>query len=376
MNFKHIIIHKGTDHHSAFPEIIRLQNGELLPLFRQAPVRPGNGIAGDTYEAATHYHKDTSSRGALVRSLDDGETWDPSTFVIVDPADGKQDHNMGMIAQVSSGEILVNNIRLFADLDEEAAEEFEGKRTLFPYATNRAGGTMAFDSLYLIRSSDNGHTWGAPQPFGVETMDYWSHTGQTGVVELPDGTWLTPFHGSTHPDETDRSFIARSSDGGQTWGQATTVAYDPEQRISFHEPPLLRLSNGRLLTVIRTAGADDYMYQAFSTDDGWTWQGLKRTQIHGHPSHLIELQSGRILCTYGHRHDPMGIRAVFSDDQGETWDMDHMVVIRDDGMDRDLGYPASIQMKDGRILSSYYTHGEDGIRYIGGSIWSEEKALA
>lgn len=59
---------------------------------------------------------------------------------------------------------------------------------------------------------------------------------------------------------------------------------------------------------------------------------------------------------------------------GETWDMDRMVVIRDDGMDIDLGYPASIQLEDGRILSTYYRHGEDGIRYIGSSIWSEEDA--
>ena len=117
------------------------------------------------------------------------------------------------------------------------------------------------------------------------------------------------------------------------------------------------------------------MFQAFSTDDGWTWQGLKRTPIYGHPSQLIELRSGRILCTYGYRHEPMGMRAVFSDDQGETWDMDHTVVIRDDGMDMDLGYSASIHLEDDRILSTYYRHGEDGIRYIGGSIWSEDDAL-
>jgi sialidase-1 len=374
MAFENIVVYKGSDHHSAFPEIIRLQNGELLTLFRQAPVRPGNGIKGDPYEMATHYHKDTSSRSALVRSLDDGETWDPSTFVIVDPADHKQDHNMGMIVQVSSGEILVNNLRLFADLDDETAEWFTGKRTLFPFAANRAGGAMAFDSLYMIRSNDNGHTWGAPQHFGVDTMDYWSHTGQTGIVELPDGTWIAPFHGSTPSDETDRSFVARSSDGGQTWGQATTVAYDPEQRISFHEPPLLRLSNGRLLTVIRTAGADDYMYQAFSTDDGWTWQGLKKTPMWGDPCNIIELRSGRILCTYGYRREPYGVRACFSNDQGETWDIGREVVLRDDGEHMDLGYPASIERKDGSILSTYYFHGDDCIRFIGGSIWSDPNA--
>ena len=51
--------------------------------------------------------------------------------------------------------------------------------------------------------------------------------------------------------------------------------------------------------------------------------------------------------------------------------MDNEVIIRDDGIHVDLGYPSSIQKKDGRILSTYYFHGEDGIRYIGGSIWSE-----
>ena len=117
------------------------------------------------------------------------------------------------------------------------------------------------------------------------------------------------------------------------------------------------------------------MYRAVSRGDGWTWQGLKRTPILGGPSQLIELRNGRILCTYGFRHDPMGIRAVFSEDQGETWDTDRVVVIRDDGMDVDLGYPASIQLEDDRILSTYYYHDEDFIRYIGGSIWSEEDAL-
>jgi len=40
-----------------------------------------------------------------------------------------------------------------------------------------------------------------------------------------------------------------------------------------------------------------------------------------------------------------------------------------DGIHTDLGYAASILRNDGSILSTYYFHGEDGIRYIGGSIW-------
>ena len=55
--------------------------------------------------------------------------------------------------------------------------------------------------------------------------------------------------------------------------------------------------------------------------------------------------------------------------------MDREIVIRDDGLHWGLGYPASTQLNNGRIITIYYFHGEDGIRYIGGSIYSEEDAL-
>ena len=78
---------------------------------------------------------------------------------------------------------------------------------------------------------------------------------------------------------------------------------------------------GTLLTVMRTDGADGYLYQSFSTDDGWTWQGLKRTPIWGFPCHLLALRSGHVLCAYGYRREPFGVRAVLSFDGGRTWDM-------------------------------------------------------
>ncbi len=317
MDVKHIVIYKGADHHSSFPEIIRLQNDELLTVFRQAPARPGTGVHGDYDDAkVTHLHQDISSRAAVVRSLDDGLTWDPASFVIVDPADHVQDHNLAMIAQVSTGEVIVNNMRMFCNLTDEDIAKLEGKRTVWSDRPGVPFNSIAYDSLYMIQSSDNGHTWGPPQAFGIGPMTHWSHTGQTGIVELPDGTWLAPFHGNTGSDPQDRVYIARSRDRGQTWGEPSTVACDPEGRIGFVEPPLLRLQSGRLLTVMRTAGADGFMYQTFSDDDGWTWQGLQRTPMWGSPCNLIELRSGRILCTYGYRREPYGVRACFSDDQG------------------------------------------------------------
>ena len=370
MDIEHIVIHKGADYHCAFPEIIRLQNGELVTVFREAAFHPPRPEMKEV--PIGHYHVDDESRIAMVRSGDDGLTWDPSSRVVIDASDGSHDLNMGMISQVSSGEMIMNNHRWFVNLSDEQVAAQSSTRQVLASPEPRPFDGVAFDSQYFFRSSDMGRTWGEPQAVGISSLAYRSHTGKTGIVELPDGTWLLPLCGQSVDDQQDRVFVVRSYDRGETWVHPSTVAHDPDGKISFGEPPLLRLPSGRLLTLMRTT--DGYLYQAFSEDDGWTWQGIKRTPIWGHPCQLVSLWSGRVLCTYGYRREPFGIRAALSEDQGETWDMDHEIAIRDDGLYGDLGYPASIQLQDGRILSVYYFHGADGVRFIGGSIYPEEVA--
>jgi hypothetical protein len=93
----------------------------------------------------------------------------------------------------------------------------------------------------------------------------------------------------------------------------------------------------------------------------------------GHPAGLIQLADGRVVCTYGmrepHHGTPGGIRASFSRDEGETWDLDSDVHIRQDLLNRDIGYPESRQLPDGRVLTVYY-YNLLGRYYIGGSIWT------
>jgi sialidase-1 len=383
MNIDHIVVHRGNgDYHAAFPDVIRLTNGDLVAAFREARPRPGTGEAGTPGETLTHHHMDPDSRISLVRSTDEGATWDPDTHVVIDASDGTEDINMPALAQLSSGELIVNNARWFVgrtDLEVEALGENRWARPRgdveTPYERAISG------SVYFHRSSDMGWTWGEPEPVDISALAYSTHVGKMGAIDMPDGSLLAPFDGWTAADARqmgpDRSmgsrfFVARSSDGGRTWGQPSTVAQDIDGRVDFWEPAMIRLPDGKLLAVVRTGGADGYFYQAFSTDDGWTWEGVRRTPIWGQPAQLLRLRSGRILCSYGYRQEPFGVRAVFSEDEGETWDMDNEIVIREDGLHRDLGYPASVQLQDDRILTVYYFHGADGIRYIGGSIYAED----
>jgi sialidase-1 len=56
--------------------------------------------------------------------------------------------------------------------------------------------------------------------------------------------------------------------------------------------------------------------------------------------------------TYGHRREPRGNQARVSSDHGRTWS--EALVISDDGVSADLGYPSTVQLADGLLLSVWY----------------------
>ena len=72
----------------------------------------------------------------------------------------------------------------------------------------------------------------------------------------------------------------------------------------------------------------------------------------GSPPHLLRHSSGAVVVTYGYRQAPFGQRARVSLDDGRTWGEE--LTLRDDGVSGDLGYPSSVELSDGSILTVYY----------------------
>ena len=166
------------------------------------------------------------------------------------------------------------------------------------------------------------------------------------MVELPNGTLLTTMEGNLENDrlipndrrsasETvymQRTIIVTSQDQGLTWKYLSTVAApkagDPVGE-GFDEPTILRLDNGRLLCVMRT-GHFSPLYAAWSSDDGKTWTEPRYTGLErGCDPHLLLLEDGRILLSYGERF-PTGsylkptkrgalVKFALSEDEGESW---------------------------------------------------------
>ena len=111
------------------------------------------------------------------------------------------------------------------------------------------------------------------------------------------------------------------------------------------------------------------LWLTWSDDAGKSWAEVRPTPLWGFPPHLARLSDGRILCTYGHRRPPYGQRACVSED-GLTWHPDGEVVLRDDADNGDLGYPASIEIAPGRMLTVYYqVPSEQPKPWIWGTHW-------
>ena len=69
-----------------------------------------------------------------------------------------------------------------------------------------------------------------------------------------------------------------------------------------------------------------------------------------HPGHFTQLKDGSVLLSYGNRLMPKGVDVRFSDDGGTTWsDPFRAVDFMGDG-----GYPSSVQLPDGQVLTAYY----------------------
>lgn len=92
--------------------------------------------------------------------------------------------------------------------------------------------------------------------------------------------------------------------------------------------------------------------QSESGDGGRTWSVPRAIGVWGLPSHLLRLRDGRLLMTYGYRRAPMGNQARLSLDEGRTWS--EPMVISADAASVDVGYPSTVELADGTLLTVWY----------------------
>jgi sialidase-1 len=211
---------------------------------------------------------------------------------------------------------------------------------------------------WVLLSADGGTTWSPPIRTPVTTPH--------GPIRLrnSDLLYLGKRFGNHMNDLHENPLAAAvSRDGGRTWTERGAVPCFPGTKsTAYHEPHVVELISGTLLGLVRyeagpygvcTDGPLNFsLLQTESSDGGATWSIPRPLGFHGSPPHLLRHSSGTLILSYGYRQGPYGQSAAFSRDEGRTWD--HDWIIRDDGLDLDLGYPSTVELADGSLFMVYY----------------------
>ncbi len=222
-------------------------------------------------------------------------------------------------------------------------------------------------------SQDRGATWRGPFGFGdllehpeLEGMEFTARTGY--LVNGPLDLFLflsarRPFTGdSLQVRLTDKSFLARTTDGGKTFAFVSWVAGKDDAYRAVMPAPL-RLSETELVVALRRKSVEHNWIDVYgSADNGQSWAFVSKVghtedgnDFNGNPPAMVLTQDGRLCCVYGNRSRRQIIGRM-SADNGATWGPEH--VLRDDfdsvNGQPDLGYPRLFSRPDGKLVAVYF----------------------
>ncbi len=345
----------GTLHRSAesifgfegWPSVAKDENGTLYAVcsgFRVAHICP----FGKTVMYVSH---------------DEGKIWSPPIVIGDTPLD---DRDAGIL-YLGNGKMLVS---WFTHSTKNYLGRWKESIVNRPTQTERAsveGMLKGYETLphekalggsYVRISENYGMTWSAPIRVPVSAPH--------GPALCSDGSILylgKEMYYPTQETAPEDSNIAayRSTDGGYTWTHLSTLTI-PENlsNINFHEPHVIELPNGDLFGAIRVEGehveGKQTIYTTVSHDSGKTWSPMQPTNLVGLPPHLMLHSSGALICSFGKRIEPYSQRAAVSYDMGKTWQDEY--ILDDRQTHHDFGYPASVELSNGSILTVYYQRAE------------------
>ncbi|MCC6240868.1 MAG: exo-alpha-sialidase [Phycisphaerales bacterium] len=345
-----VVLYQSKDVYASFPSLTETADGRYFTTF------------GTKVRVS---HIDPTGGNKQMVSSDGGLTWEDSSEKPINPAWRTKE---GTLVRAAADGWIYVPISKKDELDKDQKITMLANDKQVAYL----GGAH-----YQV-STDDGRTWTKHEielPDDIAgLMNHHLHATETVTK---NGVRLVAVYGRRKGHTRDEEFILRSADDGRTWSfvEVTPNGFS-QPNFGINESALASLPNGDVLMMSRPDPANSVLgnlYSSISHDDGLTWSTPEKTDIWGYPPDLLVLPDGRILCAYGYRRTPMGIRASISYDNGKTWDVKNEMIIRADGIAAaggDLGYPLIALRPDGRVMCVYYIATDGGMPHVDATVFS------
>lgn len=207
------------------------------------------------------------------------------------------------------------------------------------------------DTLRMKTSSDGGKTWSEPADVGNLTW----FLPRTNVVTLKDGTMVLPIY----TDLSTSSAVSISKDNGATWSAPRYILF-----FFGIQPTIIERSDSSLFALMRTGMWPRLCWEAVSWNKGWTWKGLKFSDVKnpGFSLDMIKLKSGNVVMAFNDSKKSRSVLNIaLSKDDGRTWPFVKEIE-NDPG--NVYGYPFIIQDRQGMIHVVYSYENRNSIAHF------------
>lgn len=336
----------GVFTYSGWPSVIRAEDGSLLV----------------GYSGGRAWHLCPFGKEYIRRSYDEGKTWTNPIVAYDSPLDDRD----AALVKLEGKNIALS----FFTISRE-----EMHNSYFQHQQGTPEYRLAMDYLSMLPenvdlryagrwislSNDDGYTWSTPYPVEVFTPG--------GFKCLDDGSYIMVSQFSREDKLTHRQdrAVYTSADLKQ-WKLISRIPTCAEHPTYFHvEPEVQQLADGRLICMLRIENRDytspeTHVFTlaiSFSFDRGYTWTVPRLLDNDGAPGGLLRHSSGAVVCTYGSRKAPYGIKAMLSFNNGESWEKDYPLFTPHEdtvpaGCHDDNGYAKSIELDNGDVFTVFY----------------------
>jgi sialidase-1 len=331
--------------HSFFPYLCELDNGSIL----------ASHSIGEAFESV-----DGTTRLSI--SDDQDQSWkllppfyDKSKHVI-------QTTDYMKPTYLGNGQVVLFGYEFF----RENPEDLLG---------NPETGGLLDDRLILMRSSDYGATWSAPEEISCR----WGRhvEASSPIVVLHNGDWVTPIAEFARWDGSQSEAccgrLLRSCDQGKSW-QDDTIIMRLGDHITTFEQRICQLEKSGTIVAIAwnenlQTGALLNNHYAISKDNGKTFEPALDTGIRGQASSICSIGGDRLMALHAKRRDTdqPGIYAYIVNLANGTWDIESELLIWEPSQPvlknnqaaqifayLKFGQPSAIQLIDGSILTTHW----------------------